>query len=254
MKKIEFLEEEYEDILMKNSIVSGGTESTILRYDDYLLKILFPPFLFFYTKRKMHDLGKLENLRDYLTLPIADVYIDFRYVGFGMFDEGISLAKLLLESPLTLEDKKRYMLQLKDAIINMHDADIVHGDIQPSNILIKDGKVKIGDINNVKFASYHMMYFNALTGHLRKYYGRMPIIDIQSFNYFTYMLFNLDENDLKELAYYGADFFRFEDIRNIDNKYFNSDVCDEQMRLIYRPLSRNEAIRKSKYLIDYLDV
>ncbi len=137
MKKIEFLEEEYEDILMKNSIVSGGTESTILRYDDYLLKILFPPFLFFYTKRKMHNLGKLENLRDYLTLPIADVYIDFRYVGFGMFDEGISLAKLLLESPLTLEDKKRYMLQLKDAIINMHDADIVHGDIQPSNILIK---------------------------------------------------------------------------------------------------------------------
>ncbi len=59
-----------------------------------------------------------------------------------------------------------------------------------------------------------MMYFNALTDHLRKYYGRMPIIDIQSFNYFTYMLFNLDENDLKELAYYGADFFRFEDIRN----------------------------------------
>jgi hypothetical protein len=74
---------------------------------------------------------------------IIDVY-DFGlrpepYIAMELCDSNIKGVKLSEDEIL------KVMLEIADTLIYVHNKGVVHGDIKPSNILIKDGVPKIGD-------------------------------------------------------------------------------------------------------------
>lgn len=252
MKKIYFLEDDYEDLLMNTRVVGSGTESTVIEYQDYVLKILFPHFIFRYSRRKLNALAELEKLYPYMTLPLGEVYLEFHFIGYMMEHAGVSLKEYILNNSFKEEEKVNVLKSLKAAIEEMHKAGIVHGDIQFGNLMYKDGIAKVSDINNVRYKRYHDMYLNEISLELVRKYGTTPLLDIHAFNYLTYILINLNDDDLRELVSLGADSIKSFSREYYPNKYFDDKVCDEQMELLLRPTSKSDAMMKSKYLIDYL--
>ncbi len=71
------------------------------------------------------------------------------------FLDGVTLAKLIRESSsrLTIENTLNYVYGICDGLERVHNGNLVHRDVKPSNIFItKDGKVKIID-----FGLAHLM-------------------------------------------------------------------------------------------------
>lgn len=256
MERIELISEEFDDFLMDARIVGEGTESTVLEYEDLVVKILLPHALNFFTKRKLAELAVRDDLREYMTLPVKEFYIDFKYTGFLMEHAGISIKDLLLLSELSIDERIELLHKIRVCLKRINDEGMVHGDIQFSNIMYDNGVVKISDINNVKFGRYRAMYLNAIANHLCSRYGKTYLLDLHAFNYFSYILLNLDGDDLRSYVQLGADSFRVflynKDYKKIKNNHFDEDVCEEQLDLLMHPKSKKLALEKSKYLIDYI--
>ncbi len=57
--------------------------------------------------------------------------------------EGEKLSDILLNGVLTPKIACKYVIQICDALIFLHEAGIVHRDIKPSNIIIKEDKTAV---------------------------------------------------------------------------------------------------------------
>lgn len=252
MKDIYFIEENFDDYINDNMIIGAGTESHIYKFNDIVLKILYSDFIRFYTKYKLKKIAKL-NLDDIISSPIGFVYCDYKFIGYAMHNCGISLKDYLLENNISLDKKIKILRDTKDKIIKLHQLGMVHGDIQPGNILIDSNEIiRIGDINNINISYFKDMYYNNISYSLSFRYGNSSILDILTFNYFCYIILNYHDRDLSSYLTHGADsfyYFRY-DIK--DNKYFDENICQEQMNLLLNPRSKKYALNNTKYLIDYL--
>lgn len=59
--------------------------------------------------------------------------------------------KQAVESGLTTKEKFKYILQIADGLIYVHQQGEIHRDIKPSNILIKEGIAKVADFGISRF-------------------------------------------------------------------------------------------------------
>ena len=96
MDKIHFYEETYEEFLMNTTILGAGTESTVLAYGDFVLKILFPEFIHRHSRKKLAELANEKNLKNYMTLPLKEVYLDYHFIGYMMEYAGLSWKDYLI--------------------------------------------------------------------------------------------------------------------------------------------------------------
>ena len=61
-----------------------------------------------------------------------------------------NLRELLKEDTLTLEDRKRIAIGVKKGYKYLQDIGVIHMDMKPNNILIKDGRPKLIDFGLVE--------------------------------------------------------------------------------------------------------
>lgn len=74
----------------------------------------------------------------------------------------------------------------------MHEAGIIHGDLNMSNIMFDGNEVFITDFDNSTYGKYSMNLKEAsnLALYFIKKYGIMPKLDVFLFNYATYYISN----------------------------------------------------------------
>lgn len=134
----------------------------------------------------------------------------------------------------------------------MHSHGILHGDIQFSNMMVKENNIKISDVNNVKIGKHHEMYMNEISLNLANLYGIAPIIDIQAFNYMCYILLNGNDEEINKYVNLGADGIGCLSESPIENIMFDRDVSHEQFEIMTSLRKIKSAKTDTKYLIDYL--
>ena len=256
MEKIYFLEETYEEWLHNALEIDSGTEGTVMAFGDEVIKILHSN-LDAFTKHRLRKLSDIKELEDFITMPTKEIYYDFRFIGFAMRYAGINLKDLFVskinDGSLTLEDKIFYLRSIRDCIEELGKFNVIHGDIQPRNIMVNfNDDVLLGDINNCSFSHFRNPYFNEISKRLYQKYGLNHIVDLQTFNYFTYLIMNCDNEELKDILNVGADIIWYKDISEIDNKYFDDEVCKRQLDFILERNSKRKVLENSDYLINHL--
>ena len=256
MERLDFLEETYDDMLINSKVIDSGTESTIVLHDGKIYKILVPDAITITTKKRLRKINECKELEEYLTMPLREIYYEFRFIGYEMDYAGINLTDYLIEniknSTLTTDMKYDLMMKLKRCIEKIHEHKMVHGDIQPRNVLVNDDHVVLGDINNMNFGFFKNAYLNEVSLRLCDRYGVSPIIDIHAFNYFCYLIFNAPDEILMEILQFGADSIFRTDLISVPNKYFDDSVVLEQKDIFNNRNNKKLALMNSKYLIDYL--
>lgn len=256
MERLDFLEENYDDMLLNSSVIDRGTESTIILHDGKIYKILVPDAITLFTRKRLRKIHECKELEDYITMPLREIYYEFRFIGYEMDYAGINLTEYLIycikNSTLTDDLKYDILLKLKRCIEKIHEYKMIHGDIQPRNVLINDGHVLLGDINNMNYGIFRNAYLNEVSLRLSDKYGISDVIDIQTFNYFCYLIFNAPDEILMEILQFGADSIYRTDLINVPNKYFDESVLLEQKEIFNKKINKRLALTNSKYLIDYL--
>ena len=256
MEKLYFYEENYDDMLINSKYVACGTESTILFHDGKIYKLLVPEAINKFIKKRLRYISEKKELEDYITMPLREIYYEFRFIGYEMDYAGCNLTDFLIEciDNDSLDNNLKYELlsKMKLCIEKIHEYKMIHGDIQPRNVLVNNDKVLLGDINNMNFGIHRNAYLNEISLRLCRKYGVSPIIDIQSFNYFCYFIFNADNETLRDILSYGADSIFRTGLLEVDNKCFDDKVIQEQKEIFDRKRSKKLALTESKYLIDYL--
>lgn len=256
MERIDFLEETYDDMLINSKVIDSGTESTIVLHDGKIYKILVPDAITITTRKRLRKINECKDLEGYLTMPLREIFYEFRFIGYEMDYAGINLAEYLIDhiKHATLTDTMKYEIlsKLKRCVSKIHENKMIHGDIQPRNVLVKDGHVVLGDINNMNFGIFRNAYLNEVSLRLCTNYGVSPIIDIHSFNYFCYLIFNAPDEILIEILQFGADSIFRTDLISVPNKYFDDSVVLEQKEIFNSKNNKKLALSNSKYLIDYL--
>lgn len=66
------------------------------------------------------------------------------YIQMELVDD-ITLREVIERGPLAIDDCWRYLRQILNALVHIHNLGIVHRDLKPSNILMSGADVKIGD-------------------------------------------------------------------------------------------------------------
>lgn len=255
MEKLYFLEEYYDEWLSDATVIDSGSEGTIMSYGDEVIKILHSNLNAF-TKYRLRRLSEMSVLENSITMPTKEIYYDYRFIGFAMKYAGINLRDffldLLNQSLLTDDIKIEYLIKVRDCLTSLNGNGVIHGDIQPRNILVNNGKVLLGDINNCNFGSFKSPYLNEIALRLYHKYGLCPLIDLQTFNYFCYCIMNMNSNDLRNLLNVGGDAIWYYDLRDIPNKFFIDSVSNLQLDVMYKRNSKKKALNVSDYLINHL--
>lgn len=152
MIKGKMIADRYEII---RALGEGGMADVYLAHDkildrDVAIKILRgelskDPVTLLRFQREASAVSKLHHHN------IVEVYDVGEYEGRNYmvmeYVQGRTLKQLILQrGPLCIQEAVDIMIQLVSAIKNAHDNDIIHRDIKPQNVLIKDdGTVKITD-------------------------------------------------------------------------------------------------------------
>lgn len=255
MEKIYLWEENYDDYVKDENVIGSGIESTVYRVDEFdqVLKVLVHGYRGFSSIRRIKALSELDDLKDICTIPSALVYLDMNFIGYFMENAGISLREYILENNVSIQKRIELLKKIRTNLGILHDSGVIHGDLQPKNILINGDNVKIGDMNSVSFPKHRNGLLNEMTLYLAKYYGNNKAIDIQSFNYMCDCLLNIGNSGDSYYVYAGAEAYDRYVYANINNKYFDDDIYEEQRYIITNPKKvKKKALENSKYLIDYL--
>ncbi|KAA6393359.1 MAG: putative NEK protein kinase [Streblomastix strix] len=86
----------------------------------------------------------VEPLDFFLSSDKNKAYLVMEYCEGGDLHQFIEEMKKS-KTQLSREDACDYIEQIASAIYLLHSVGIIHGDIKPSNVLIKDGKIKLAD-------------------------------------------------------------------------------------------------------------
>ena len=255
MEQIYFLEENYEEWIEFSHLIDFGTEGSIMSFGDEVIKLLHQN-LNSITKYRLRKLESIDGLKEFITMPTKEIYYDYRFIGFAMKYAGINFRDVLIkhinDGTLTDNIKISHLKHIRDCLEALRHYNVIHGDIQPRNILIDQDKVLIGDINNCSFAHFRNPYFNEISKRLFQKYGLCTLIDLQTFNYFTYLIMNLSGSELESALNSGADFIWWNDIRDISNKAFDDEVTNMQLDVLFNKNNKKKALIKSDYLINHL--
>lgn len=232
-------------------VIGSGSESEIIKLGSKVLKYFYPELR--NGKDNIEEVIKLKQLKDYITLPTDIVFEEKDFVGFLMDYAGINLLEYFLNNSISLNDKIIILNKVKECLMKIHDMNYVHGDIKPANILISnDGTIKICDINNLMKSGNERMYLNDMTLYLSKYYGFTKDLDIQSFNYFTYVLLSMGEEEMNYHLAEGVFGYGDLNLSSLDSSLYDDKVFEEQMTYLLKPSSFDKNSSSSKYLLDYL--
>ena len=256
MEKVFFLEENYEDWLEFTDLIDFGTEGSIMGFGDEVIKILHSN-LDMFTKHRLRKLSELEDLKEVITMPTKEIYYDYRFIGFAMKYAGINFRDLLINKinngTLTTKHKLVYLNKIKYCIDVLRKHNVLHGGLQPRNILVdSNDKVLLGDINNCTFSHFKNPYFNEISKRLFNKYGLTYVVDLHTFNYFCYLIMNSDDQELVDYLTLGADVIWSLDITKLENKYFDDEVSKQQLDFILERNNKRKVLENSDYLINHL--
>lgn len=243
----------YEEYVTSKEILGAGFEAKVYSLDEEVLKIYTDEFLTSELEKRINALGDTKGLKDIITIPTKSLYLNMSFVGFFMNYAGIDLKKYLKEKEISFEEKIRILCLVKEKLEYLHKMGIVHGDLQPKNIMVYKSDVKIGDVANMLFANYHDILLNDMTLYLSKYFGVSSLLDLHSLNYITYILLNMDREESLEYLELDALGYSYLIENGVKNKVFQDDIFKEQMDILLHPKENKDyALERSKYLIDYI--
>ncbi|MFN8390300.1 MAG: serine/threonine-protein kinase [Bdellovibrionota bacterium] len=120
-----------------------------------------------------------------------DLFLTMEYV------EGVSLAKLMYERDLTVQQKIQIARAICVGLVSIHEKNIIHRDIKPANILVESsGGIKIADFGLARPLSSELTMANEIMGSLsyvapELVIGHTPTlaVDLYSFGVVLYELF-----------------------------------------------------------------
>lgn len=225
MKKYEILEEDFDRFMKDCSLIGHGSESIIYKRNDEVFKILNYRNINLRTKARLEKIAE-SGLDKYLTVPTSEIYVDYKFYGYGMDYAGVNLKKYLHKKKVSRDEIIEILHKVKECLINLHDANFVHGDLKLSNILVNDGEVKITDVNNMKLGILSPVYLNMLSSYLMPYYGHGKALDIHAFNYITFCLLNYTGNYKYDLLRFDTDSFFM---------HMSDDISEETIQPIVNP-------------------
>lgn len=130
--------------------------------------------------------------------------------------------------------------QAKEAILSMHDEEIIHADITIYNIMIENGIAKILDFDNCTYGGFttKAMDSNDYVQEFIKTYGINPELDIHLFNILTLQIMN-------EWSFFSIK-------KHIFSKDFGVFSDPEAIKICNRLFSDNKTPNKD-FLIDTID-
>lgn len=253
MEKIYLCDESYDNYIADKPMIGSGYESKVYSFGKEVLKIFESKFQNCDTEERVSNLANIEGLDEVLTVPTKSVYLNMNFIGCFMNYAGVDLKKYLRENDLTFEEKVKIITSIKNRLLFLHKFDIVHGDLQPKNIMFYSGIVKISDVVNIRFGNYQDALLNDMTLYLAKYFGITSLLDLHSLNYITHILLNTKEEEMLEYIDMDADGCSYLRENGYSNHVFLDEVFEEQMDILLNPKkNQHYALEKSKYLIDYV--
>lgn len=253
MEKVYLCDQDYRNFLANLQVLGSGFESSVYSLGSEVLKILKNDVISDELEKRISFLGDLKELREALTIPTKSVYLNRNFIGFFMNYAGVDLKKYLLENKISLEKRIQILRLIKDKLGFIHKFGIIHGDLQPKNIMIYNGNVRISDVVNMRVGVYKDILLNDMTLYLSKYFGVSSLLDLHSLNYITYILLNMPYDEMLEYLSMDACGYSYLIENGFMNNVFQDDVFVKQMDILINPKENKEqALEKSKYLIDYL--
>lgn len=242
----------FEEVAPSLSLIADCFEAEVYKSGDEIWKI----FHCYFCNRNEENMEKLALLnKEYLTTPRALFYLSDEYFGYAMEDAGIDLSKMILNGNLTRNDLLAILQQLKERIFYLHSLSLGHGDIKFENILVKNGHVRLGDINSLTYP--------AAVPNLNRYYQEWYkkwndyfLVDIFAFNYLTFLLLNYPISMLQ--AYIkgnGVESKRaLKELTSFPNNIVDSEIWSYVRGLLnlHNPESKKPYLKPNMLLLDYL--
>lgn len=242
----------FDYIIPKLPIIGEGFESKVYKSSEEIWKI------FYYTfcdrnEKNIEAIGSLNG--DYLTVPHALFYLNNEYFGYAMRDAGCDLEKMIVTKDLSRETILDILEQLREIIDYLHSLSLSHGDIKFDNILVQDGHVRLGDINNLIYpnTATNLNVLHSLWYDTWKSYS---LVDIFAFNYLTFLLLNYSSSELREFIENNTVFLS---MRTLNELASNNKIVDEKVwQYVWGLLNGSILEAKKSYLkpdillLDYL--
>lgn len=232
-------------------------EGTIYFKDDFVYKLFGYPNLgeHFANIKNIKKVSKLnENL---FTIPYSYIYIDGDFVGFKMYNLGETLLDTLINQDLSFDEKKEIGNSLKEIVEYLRKRSLVHSDIHLKNILYKDEKIRLTDINGIKKITHANSLKDKYIRMLDLYYYwyikyRISCLDYLEINFCTHILFNCSQEYLTELFVKKKNrsfSYRMSYLLDLDNTFFEDDVFNYFQDSFNQ---KRKTLDQRIYLIDYL--
>lgn len=202
---------------------------------------------------------------------------EYNGVPFQSFEliKGKTLKEVLdNRGKLSFDEAVDYLLQIVDAVSNMHEKEILHNDIKPDNLfLLSDGNIKICDFGIVTHANSKeqkelhgtVKYLapEVVQYHKQSYQSDIYSLGIVFFEFLTGKVpFDIDVPKTLIETYYSSDFpslKKYISLPNIDDlDYVISKACNRNLTLRYKTvkefandlnaIKRHEKIKKGSFL------
>lgn len=244
--------------VFKDVIVSGweykqSREAVIYHKDKVVYKI-FNDYVS-EERRNEKNIDKLEVLNPmYITKPNIKVYFDNVYQGFGMDYGGITLLEFLKKFRMNQRIVEVFSRQMKNITLYLEGFGITHGDIGLSNIVYKDGIIRLTDVNNMIFPDDQENHANLLYKDWYKATGTFKFLDEYACNLICFLLLNYPTEFLINIFsrdfYFDNNFLK--DLLNIKCDMFDQEVLQVVKASILGDRDAIKQLKPNTFLIDYL--
>lgn len=189
-----------------------------------------------------------------LTVPIAKLYLDNEYSGFEMENGGVSLVKYLNDFDMKTKEQMNILRQIKNIILYLKKKNIVHGDLRFANVLYKDKKIRLTDLNNMIFPGELPVRLNYLYSRWYDAADSEIYLDDLAFNLMTYLLLNYDLDNLRDILNNQKD-VKIDEIENllaVDEDLFEDEVIDIVKLAFLGDKGAMRHLKPNTFLIDHL--